>query len=155
MARFIITYNISLVNVQTNYCNNNLLILDVKQLNKIMKLCYFYTLKALWAGKIKMYMECPGLKGSYQEKGLLRRRALIGRSNIFKLHVALSITKFYTHNITFSDICNFFVMGILICKLLFFVNWKAHWFVFYLSSQIFIVISELFLFCETFRKITY
>ena len=42
--------------VQTNYCNNILLILDVKQLNKIMKL-YFYTLKALWdgQGKIKMH----------------------------------------------------------------------------------------------------
>ena len=47
-------YNrISLVSVQTNYCNNNLLILDVKQLNKIIKLYY---LKALWddLGKIKM-----------------------------------------------------------------------------------------------------
>ena len=45
------------MNVQTNYCNNNLLILNVKQLNKIMKLHYFYTLKALWdgQGKIKMY----------------------------------------------------------------------------------------------------
>ena len=45
------------MNVQTNYCNNNLLILDVKQLNKIMKLYYFYTLKVLWdgQGKIKMF----------------------------------------------------------------------------------------------------
>ena len=45
------------MNVKTNYCNNNLLILDLKQLNKIMKLYYFYTLKALWdaQGKIKMY----------------------------------------------------------------------------------------------------
>ena len=43
--------------VQTNYCNNNLLIFHVKQLNKIMKLYYFYTLKALWDGhgKTKMY----------------------------------------------------------------------------------------------------
>ena len=32
---------LSLVNVQTNYCNNNLLILDVKQLNKIIKLITF------------------------------------------------------------------------------------------------------------------
>ena len=48
---------ISLVNVQTIDCNNNLLILDVKQLNKIMKLYSFYTLKAMWdgQGKIKMY----------------------------------------------------------------------------------------------------
>ena len=29
---FIITYHISLVSVQTNYCNNNLSILDVKQI---------------------------------------------------------------------------------------------------------------------------
>ena len=45
------------MNVQTNYSNNNLLILYVKQLNKIIKLYYFYTLKALWdgQGKIKMY----------------------------------------------------------------------------------------------------
>ena len=46
------------MNVQTNSCNNNILILDVKQLNKIMKLYYFYTLKALWdgQGKILMYL---------------------------------------------------------------------------------------------------
>ena len=55
---FIIAYHIFLMNVQTNSCNNNLLILDVKQLNKIMKLYYFYTLKALWdgQGKILMYL---------------------------------------------------------------------------------------------------
>ena len=51
---FTMTYDISLLSVQTNYCDNNLLILDVKQLNKILKLYY---LKALWdgQGKIKMY----------------------------------------------------------------------------------------------------
>ena len=43
MTHFIITYHISLVNVHTNYRNKNLLILDVKQLNKIMKRYYFYT----------------------------------------------------------------------------------------------------------------
>ena len=45
------------MNVQANYCNNSLLILDVKQLNKIMEFYYFYTLKTLWdgQGKIKMY----------------------------------------------------------------------------------------------------
>ena len=54
----------SLVKVQTNYCNNNLLILDVKQINKIMKLCYFRTLKALWdgEGKIKMYYGMSSVK---------------------------------------------------------------------------------------------
>ena len=52
-----IAYHIFLVNFQTNDYNNNLLILDVKQLNKIVKLYYFYILKALWdgQGKIKMY----------------------------------------------------------------------------------------------------
>ena len=57
LTHFIITYHISLVNVQTNYCNDNQLILDVKQLNKILKLHYIYTLKALWddQGKIKMH----------------------------------------------------------------------------------------------------
>ena len=56
-SHFIIAYQISLVNVYTNYWCNNLLILDVKQLNKFMKLYYFYALKALWDGqdKIKMY----------------------------------------------------------------------------------------------------
>ena len=46
------------MNVQTNYCNNNLSILDVKKkLKKIMKPYYFYTLKALrdGRGKIKLY----------------------------------------------------------------------------------------------------
>ena len=47
VTHFIIAYHICIVNVLTNYYNNNLLILDVKQLNRIMKLYYFYTLKAL------------------------------------------------------------------------------------------------------------
>ena len=34
-------YHISLVNVQNDYCYKNLLILDVQQLNKIMKLITF------------------------------------------------------------------------------------------------------------------
>ena len=73
MTHFIITYHISLVNVQTNYCNNNLLILDVKQLNKIMELYYFYTLKELWdgQGKIEIYYGMSRVKSSYQKKGLL------------------------------------------------------------------------------------
>ena len=57
---------------QANYYNNNPLILDVKQANKIMKLYYFHTIKTLWdgQGKIKMYYG-PELKGSYREKDLL------------------------------------------------------------------------------------
>ena len=58
MAHFIIAYHISLVNVRTNHCNNDLLIFDVKQLNKIIKLYYFYTLKALWDGQSKFKMYC-------------------------------------------------------------------------------------------------
>ena len=59
--------------VQGNYCNNNLLILDVKKLNKIIKLHYFHTLKALWGGqgKIRCIVGYQGLRSSYQEKGLL------------------------------------------------------------------------------------
>ena len=79
MTHFIIAYNISQVKVQDNYCNNNLLILDVKQLNKIIKRYYFYTLKALWddQGKLKMYiMGCPGLRSSYQKKGLFGKVVL-------------------------------------------------------------------------------
>ena len=54
---FLIAYHISLVKVQINCCNNNPLTLDVKQLNKIIKLYYFYILKAVWdgKGKIKIY----------------------------------------------------------------------------------------------------
>ena len=54
---FKIAYHISLVKDQTNYCKNSQLVLDVKQLNKIMKLYYFHTIKALRYGqdKIKMY----------------------------------------------------------------------------------------------------
>ena len=66
----IIAYSISLVNVQTNFCNNNLLILDVKQLNKIMKLYDFYTLKVLWdgQGKIKMYYRMSRVKKQLSAK---------------------------------------------------------------------------------------
>ena len=57
VTHFITAYHISVVNVQTNYCNNYLLILDLKQLSKITKFYYFYTLKALCdgQGKNKMY----------------------------------------------------------------------------------------------------
>ena len=62
MKIIIITIIIKHTANSNNYCNkninnNNLLILDVKQLNKIIKLYCFYTLKALWdgQGKIKMH----------------------------------------------------------------------------------------------------
>ena len=65
-----IAYHIFLVNVQTNDYNNNLLILDVKQLNKIVKLYYFYILKALWDGqsKIEMYYGMSRLKAAIGNK---------------------------------------------------------------------------------------
>ena len=56
------------MNIQTNYCNN---FSEVKQLNEIMKLYYFYALKELWDSQDKIKMGCPGLKSSYREKGLL------------------------------------------------------------------------------------
>ena len=57
VIHLIIAYHISLLKVQGNYFNNNLLILNVKQLNKFVKLYCFHTLKALWngQGKIKIY----------------------------------------------------------------------------------------------------
>ena len=87
MTHFIIAYYISLVNVQTNYCNNNLLILDVKQLNKIMKLYYFYTLKALWdgQGKIEMYYGKPRVKKQLSEK-----RSIVSRTEGYQIIFKLS-----------------------------------------------------------------
>ena len=66
MTHFIIAYHISLVKVQANYCNNNLLILDVKQLNKIMKY------PGMTRVKLKCIIGCLGLKSNYLEKGLLQ-----------------------------------------------------------------------------------
>ena len=51
------------MDVETNYSNNNLLTLDVKQLNKIMKLNYFYTLKALWDDYRRMFRLKKKLSG--------------------------------------------------------------------------------------------
>ena len=54
MTHFTTAYHISPVNVQTNYCNNYLLILDVIQLNKIMKIYYFHTLKFCGMARVKL-----------------------------------------------------------------------------------------------------
>ena len=64
--------------VQTNYCNNNLLILDEKQLNKIIKLYYFHTLKALreGQGKIKMYYGMSRVKKQLSGKSSIVTRFL-------------------------------------------------------------------------------
>ena len=56
--------------VHTNYCSNNLLILDVEQLNKIMKIYYFHTFKT-WLddqGKIKMYYGMSRVKKQLSAK---------------------------------------------------------------------------------------
>ena len=73
MTDYITSYHISLAKVPTNYCYKKLLILDVKQLNEIMKLYCFHTLKALWdgQGKIKIYYGMSRVKSSYWEKGKL------------------------------------------------------------------------------------
>ena len=73
-THFLIAYHNSLKDVQTNYCNNNLLILNMKQLNKIMKLDYIYTLKTLWdvQGKIKMYYGMSRVK-----KQLLGKKSIV------------------------------------------------------------------------------
>ena len=60
------------------------------------------------------------------------KRPLIGGFSVFKLVV----TTLYTHDMIFSNICNFLVTGILICKMLIFVKWKTHGFVFYLPVKL-------------------
>ena len=79
MTHYIIAYHISLVNVQTNYCNETLLILDVKQLNKSMKPYYVYTLKALWdgQGKIKIYYGIPRVKKQLSGKRSIALQTII------------------------------------------------------------------------------
>ena len=68
---FVIGYYISLVKIQANYCNNFLFILDVKQLNKIIKRYYFHTLKVLWEGQgqVKMYYGMSRVKKQLSGKG--------------------------------------------------------------------------------------
>ena len=65
-----------------------------------------------------------------REKGRLKWRNLSGGFASFKLIYVLSITKHYMADITFSDICNFPIKGILICKMLVLSKWKTHWFAF-------------------------
>ena len=87
MTHFIIGYHISLVKVQANYCNDNLLILDVKQLNKIMKLYYFHTFKALWddQGKIKMYYGMSRVKKQLSGKIPFTPKTLLQSTAFFYL----------------------------------------------------------------------
>ena len=57
----------------------------------------------------------------YREKRQLKGRTFIGGFSVFKQLAVLSMTNLHTHGITFSDIFNFLVTRILICKILFFV----------------------------------
>ena len=84
--------HVSLVNVQTNYCNDNLSIFDVKQLNKIMKLYNFYYLKALWdgQGKIKMYYGMYSLKKQLSGKRSIK--LVVAFSSLFLIKLVLSAT---------------------------------------------------------------
>ena len=79
-----------------------------------------------------------------REKGQLKGRTPIGGLAVFELLVILSITKLYTHGITVSDICSFLITRILICKMLFFVKWKKHRFVFYLFKLLLLSLQWLF-----------
>ena len=79
-------------------------------------------------------------------EGQLKGRTVIGGFVVFELVVALRITKLHTHYITFSGIWNFLLRWTLICKILLFVKWKTHRFVFYLSCRTITVISKILLF---------
>ena len=57
-----------------------------------------------------------------REEGQSNEMTLNGGFSVFKLLVVLSITKFYTHGITFSDICNFLIARILTCEMLLFAK---------------------------------
>ena len=98
MTHFIIAYHISLVKVQINYCNNNLLILDLKQLNKIIKLYYFHTLKALWddQGKIEMYY------GMSRVKKQLLRKTSIEPTFIHTFSLKRELLKKFSNQLDFS-----------------------------------------------------
>ena len=87
MTHFIIGYRISLVNVSTNNCNNNLLILDVKQSNKIVKFYYFYTLKALLdgQGKIKMYYGMARVKKQLSRERSIARFLSIQQKRVVRI----------------------------------------------------------------------
>ena len=73
--------------IQTNYCNNNSLTLDAKQLNKIIKLYHFHTLTALWdgQGKIKMYYGMSRVKKKLSGKRSVYLTCFIILSNFIKL----------------------------------------------------------------------
>ena len=75
------------MNVQTNYCNNNLLILGVKQLNKMMKLYYFYNLKALRddQGKVKMYYGMSRVKKQLSGKRSIINSPVVGVKEVPQL----------------------------------------------------------------------
>ena len=78
---------------QSNYCNNNLLLVDVRQLNKIMKLYYFYTLKAPWddQGKMKIHYGMSRVKKQLSGK----RSIIIWQNNFIRLNSCFCIlTKF-------------------------------------------------------------
>ena len=64
-----------------------------------------------------------------QKGRTIKRKASFGGFAVFKLLVVLSIKKLYSHDIPF--------------EMLFFVEWKTHKFVFYLSCQTIFVIFEM------------
>ena len=92
MTHLIIAYHVSLVTAQTNYCNNNLLILDLKLLNKTMKLYYFHALKALLdsLGKIKIYYGMFRVKMQLSEKRSITSRKIKYWKDFFRQNYSSS-----------------------------------------------------------------
>ena len=80
--------------------------MNVEQLNQIIKLYYFYTLKALWdgQGKIKMYYGKSRIK-----KQLSGKRSILSTSNKEKIiktpFSSVSIVGFEELNVCWEDCC--------------------------------------------------
>ena len=68
-----------IVNVQTNDCNNNLLILGVKQLSKTMKRYYFFYFKSTVGGqgKIKMFYGMSSVQKQLSGKRSIHHRNFV------------------------------------------------------------------------------
>ena len=101
MTHFIVGYHISLENIATNYCNNNIFVLDVKQLNKTTKLYYFNTLKALrdGQGKIKMYYGMPRVKKQLSGKRSIGSKEIKAASQVKLLGVEMDNKLNFEHHI--------------------------------------------------------
>ena len=121
---------------------------DFKMVLKNFQLiCKKYKLKYLkWNSQKQIKKKSLTTFFISRERSKIKRKDSYWKICFIKLLVVLSVTKLYTHNMTFSDICNFLVRGILICEMLLFVKWKTRRFVFYLSRRTITVFLKWF-FC--------